>query len=208
MFTFFLWRRMFFRLKNEKGNIAIEFVFYFFAICLLCMLLIDFSRLLLDKSCLERVNNTLASVLRERSTLYHGKKVLTQKDVDQLDKLASTLLAETRIGGRYQLYVDAIYFEGNSRAEKRIKGNPSEFTQGSRMWEGCHKTAVAKSLTKIIPLSPFAHADNETTSQGNWLPVYQVTICTEIEQSLFMKAFKSIGLSFGNISVSNAVIPR
>lgn len=208
MFTFFSWRKIFFRLKNEKGSVAIEFVFYFFAICLLCILLIDFSRFLLNKACLERVNNTLASILRERSALYQGKDVLTQKDVNQLDRLASTLLAETRIGERYQLYVDAVYFKESSRSEKIIKGKPDEFTGNNRSGGKCTKSTFAKDLNKLIALSPFSHADNESISQGHWLPVYQVTICAESDHSLFMKTFESIGLPFENISVSNAVIPR
>lgn len=208
MFTFFLQRNIFFRLRSEKGSVAIEFVFYFIAICFLCALLMDFSHFFLNKGYLERVSHSLASVLRERSVLYHGRDVLTQDDVDQLDRLASTLLAETRMGTTYQLYVDAVYFQENSKENKKIKSKSDALTARNRKGNTCPKSAFAKDLTKLVPLSPFSSADAVSTSVGHWLPVYQVTLCSEGEDSLFMAVLTSMGFSIGNISVSNAVIPR
>ncbi|MBG6248683.1 hypothetical protein JZM30_04580 [Candidatus Symbiopectobacterium endolongispinus] len=70
---------------------------------------------------MERVNHSLTTVLREHTALYHGKEILTQDDVNQLDLLAKMLLAESRIGEKYNLYVDAIYFDEDVKSEKKDK---------------------------------------------------------------------------------------
>ncbi|MGL9735663.1 MAG: tight adherence pilus pseudopilin TadF [Symbiopectobacterium sp.] len=72
----------------------------------------------LNKGCIERVNHSLATVLHERTVLYHGKEILTQDDVNQLDLLAKMLLGESHIGEKYNLYIDAIYFDEDIKSEK------------------------------------------------------------------------------------------
>lgn len=195
-------------IKSEKGSVAIEFFFYFFSIVLLCFLLVDYSRYFLNKGYMERVNHSLATVLRERTALYHGKEVLTQDDVNQLDLLAKMLLAESRIGEKYNLYVDAIYFDEDVKLEKKIKDKPISFAVLHANNGNCPKSEFAKDLAKRIPLSPFSHADTGAARTEHWLPVYQVTLCTQSQYSLLMKILRSIGPSVGDISVSNAVIPR
>lgn len=161
----------------------------------------------LNKGYLERVNHSLSSVLRERSALYQGREMLTQDDVEQLDRLATLLLAENRIGKRHKLYIDAIYFSGNSRGEKTIR-EKREFTATNRGGVSCPNSVFAKDSSKLSKLSPFSNMHTASTSMEHWLPVYQVTICSEGESSLFISMMSLIGLSFGNISISNAVIPR
>ncbi|MCW2488710.1 hypothetical protein J5069_22680 [Candidatus Symbiopectobacterium sp. NZEC127] len=201
-------RKLLFGIESEKGSVVIEFIFYFFSIMLLCFLLIDYSRYFLNKGYMERVSQSLASVLRERTALYQGKEVLTQDDVDQLDMLAAMLLAETHIGKKYNLYVDAIYFDDAAKSEKKLKGSPIAFTVDNVKDDYCPKSDFAKDFTKRIPLSPFSHADTASVQGGRWLPVYQVTLCTQGQYSLLIRMLNAIGLSIGNISVSNAVIPR
>lgn len=201
-------RQWLFRIKSEKGSVVIEFFFYFFSIVLLCLLLIDYGRFFLNKGYMERVNHSLASVLRERTVLYRGEEILTQDDIDQLDKLAKRLLDESPIGKEYNLYVDAIYFDDDSKSERKIKGEPISFTANNKASDYCQKSDFAKDFTKYTPLSPFSHADSTSTRTGHWLPVYQVTLCTQGQYSLLVTILKNIGLSIGNISISNAVIPR
>lgn len=157
---------------------------------------------------MERVNHSLATVLCERTVLYHGKEILTQDDVNQLDLLAKMLLAESHIGEKYNRYVDAIYFDEDVKSEKKIKGKPISFTVVHVTDGNCPTSEFAKDFTKRIPLSPFSHADTGSTRTEHWLPLYQVTLCTQGQYSLLLKILGAIGLSVGNISVSNAVIPR
>lgn len=194
--------------KSEKGSVTIEFFFYFLSILLLCFLLVDYGRYFLNKGHMERVNHSLASVLRERTVLYQGKEILTQDDVNQLDLLAKMLLAESRIGEKYNLYVDAIYFDDNAKTEKKMKGKPVSFTVAHVKDGSCPKSDFATDFTKRIPLSPFSHTDTASTQAGRWLPVYQVTLCTQGQHSLLRKILNAIEPSIGNISVSNAVVPR
>ncbi|MCW2480013.1 tight adherence pilus pseudopilin TadF [Candidatus Symbiopectobacterium sp. NZEC135] len=195
-------------IKSEKGSVAIEFFFYFLSVVLLCFLLVDYGRYFLNKGYMERINHSLATVLRERTVLYHGKERLTQDDVNQLDLLAKMLLAESHIGEKYNLYVDAIYFDEGVKTEKKMKGKPISFTVLHVTDSSCPKSAFAADLTKRIPLSPFSHAGTGSTRTEHWLPVYQVTLCTQGQYSVLMKILRAIDLSIGNISVSNAVIPR
>lgn len=198
--------KLFSEIKSEKGSVTIEFFFYFFSMVLLCLLLVDYSRVFLNKGYMERVNNSLATLLRERTVLYQGEEILTQDHVNQIDLLAKKLLAESQIGEKYNLYVDAIYFDKDAKSERKTKGEPVSFTVSHLKEGSCQKSDFAKDFTKRISLSPFSHI--ASTQAGRWLPVYQVTLCTQGQYSLFMGMLNSIGLSIGNISVSNAVVPR
>lgn len=51
--------------RPEKGSVAVEFAFYIFIFTLFCGFLMDMTFSLIKKSELERVNNSLMSVLRE-----------------------------------------------------------------------------------------------------------------------------------------------
>lgn len=71
----------------------------------------DFSAVFLNKSYLERVTHSLASVVRERSAFYGENAELTQQDVTDLYDLAGVLLEESRLSdSRYQLVVEAVFF--------------------------------------------------------------------------------------------------
>lgn len=200
--------KWFFGMKSEKGSVAIEFFFYFLSILLLCFLLIDYGGYFLNKGYMERINNSLANVLRERTVFYKGSDILKLDDVHQLDMLAKVLFAESSIGGDYNLYVDAIYFDEKVESERKIKGKPMSFAVTHIKDGSCAKSDLAMDFAKRIPLSPFSHPDSASARVGYWLPVYQVTLCTQGQYSLLMKILRAIELSIGNVSVSNAVIPR
>jgi tight adherence protein F len=52
-------------LRDDRGSVAIEAGLYFVVFFVLCALLVDFSAVFLNKSYLERVTHSLASVVRE-----------------------------------------------------------------------------------------------------------------------------------------------
>lgn len=60
-------------LRDDRGSVAIEAGLYF-VVFLLCALLVDFSAVFLNKSYLERVTHSLASVVRERSAFTVKKR--------------------------------------------------------------------------------------------------------------------------------------
>ena len=185
-------------LRDDRGSVAIEAGLYFVVFFLLCTLLVDFSAVFLNKSYLERVTHSLASVVRERSAFYSEKEELTQQDVSDLYDLAGVLLEESRLSdSRYQLVVEAIFFQPSaSKAQKNVL-NTQSFSRGS----GRCRSRLAITSTQIVALSPW-------DAKGRWLPVYQVTICIPGGESLFKRALNGAGIQIGDISISNAVIPR
>ncbi|WP_139155983.1 tight adherence pilus pseudopilin TadF [Raoultella sp. YJ] len=185
-------------LRDDRGSVAIEAGLYFVVFFLLCALLVDFSDVFLNKSYLERVTHSLASVVRERSAFYGEKEELSQQEVSDLYELAGVLLEESRLAGsRYQLVVEAVFFQpSGSKAQKNVL-NTQSLSQGT----GSCRSRLAITSTQIADLSPW-------DTKGRWLPVYQVTICLPGGESMFKRALNSVGIEIGDIAISNAVIPR
>lgn len=190
-------RKSFTLLKEERGAVAVEAALYFVIFFMFCALLFDFSTIFINKGHLERINYSLASILRERARFYDGREELNQTDIGQLDALAAQLLADSRIGNNYQLLVDAIYFEKNSSNKKRKLTH--SFSSGAA---DCGIQDWPLNSDALEALSPYGR------DEKYWLPVYQVTICVPGGESLFRR-FLSLGdKKLKNISVRNAVIPR
>lgn len=187
-------------LNAQRGAVAIEAAFYFFAFGLLCTLLVDFSTIFLDKSYLERVNNSLALVIRERTVFYDKREELKQEDVDKLYRVAHVLLEGSRLAeSNYGLSVEGIYFKPSAPGAAREVDKTQTLRSGNVSCSS--KTAI--SSEKMQKLSPWDH-DNQ-----RWMPVYQVTICVPEGVSLFQRAIGHMGItSLGSFVISNAVIAR
>lgn len=185
-------------LRDDRGSVAIEAGLYFVVFFVLCALLVDFSAVFLNKSYLERVTHSLASVVRERSVFYGEREELSQQEVSDLYDLAGVLLEESRLAGSsYQLVVEAAFFQSSgSKAQKNLL-NTQSFSRGT----GICRSRVAITSAQIAALSPW-------DTKGRWLPVYQVTMCLPGGESLFKRALNSAGIQIGDIAISNAVIPR
>lgn len=185
-------------LRDDRGSVALEAGLYFVVFFVLCALLVDFSAVFLNKSYLERVTHSLASVVRERSVFYGEREELSQQEVSDLYDLAGVLLEESRLAGSsYQLVVEAAFFQSSgSKAQKNLL-NTQSFSRGT----GICRSRVAITSAQIAALSPW-------DTKGRWLPVYQVTMCLPGGESLFKRALNSAGIQIGDIAISNAVIPR
>lgn len=191
------WRKMSFLIKNERGTVAVEAAFYFVIFFMFCALLFDFSTVFINKGHLERINYSLASILRDRSRFYDDREELSQKDVIQLDALAAQLLKDSRIGSHYQLLVEAIYFKEDVTAQE-LKLTQS-FSSGSA---DCGIQDRPLDLNALSVLSPYG------SDEKRWLPVYLITICVPGGESLF-RHFLNLGdPKLSSILISNAVVPR
>ncbi|ASI60770.1 hypothetical protein CA952_11795 [Raoultella ornithinolytica] len=185
-------------LCDERGSVTIEAGLYFVVFFVLCALLVDFSAVFLNKSYLARVTYSLASVVRERSVFYGEKEELSQQDVSDLYELAGVLLEESRLAGsRYQLVVEAAFFQSSGSKAQRHLLNTQSIARGSG---DCHSRPGITS-SQIADLSPW-------DTKGRWLPVYQVTMCLPGGESLFKRTLNSVGIEIGDIAISNAVILR
>lgn len=65
-------------IPSEEGASAIEFAMYIFIFVILCGFLMDMSFSIVKKNNLERLNNSLFSILRERSTFFDGNTNLSK----------------------------------------------------------------------------------------------------------------------------------
>lgn len=193
-------------LKEERGAVAVEAGMYFVIFFLLCALLVDFSTVFLNKGHLERINNSLATILRERTAFYDANEILTQNDFDNLDALAATLLADSRIGHQYRLSIDAVHF--NKNGNKADKSVAQTQTFSSHASQACAETSTALNIGALTPLSPWATTDNANGSSQRWLPVYQITLCVPGGESMFKRFLSLTGTMLGDIVIRNAVIPR
>lgn len=185
-------------LREERGAIAVEASLYFMVFFLLCALLVDFSAVFLNKSYMERVTNSLASVVRERSLFYSQREALSQQDADQLYDLAGVLLEDSRLANKpYQLTIRAVFFKPAGTPTEKVILNTQSFSRGKVSCSG----TPSVSGPQITALSPW-------DAKGRWLPVYQVTLCVPGGESLFKRVLNNVGVKIGDISISNVVIPR
>lgn len=189
-----LWRRL---KEEESGAVAVEAGLYFVIFFLLCALLTDMSAVFLDKGRLERVNLSLATITQQRTRFYGGEETLSASEVRQLYDLAGVLFKESRLAGRdYAVYTDAAYF---SPGEKRVSEKTLSYQAGE---SGCDVRKYAMTSKEVTDLTVWNPDD------ARWLPIYQVTICVVGTQSLFKRLGGVLGMTVGDLSVSNAVLPR
>ncbi|NBL00573.1 MAG: hypothetical protein EOM50_21740, partial [Erysipelotrichia bacterium] len=75
-------------ISSEKGASVIEFAMYIFVFTMLCGFIMDMSFSIVKKNNLERLNNSLFSILRERSTFFDGAANLSRNDLTTLKSIA------------------------------------------------------------------------------------------------------------------------
>jgi tight adherence protein F len=183
--------------KNGRGSVMVEMGFYSIIFFALCMLLLDFNNVFINKGQLERVNNSLANVLRERSRFYNDRIELYPADVENLSTFAGKLLESDNLGRDYLLIVDVLTFEGESSENKSVKLAKS-FTSGPA--KTCDLTRPDHNTLSLLSAW--------NSDSFAWLPVYQVTLCVPGGENMLKKALGTAGITMRDLSVSNAVVPR
>lgn len=192
-------------LKNESGSVSVEAAFYFVMFFALCALVADYSIVFINKGRLERINHSLASIVRERTALYGGHEEITQADVDNIKKVADLLMKDTRYEDKYSIHIDAIYFEESENdATKKILKHDKFSVNTKNVFSQQHTDLEIKN---IISLSPWSYS--EKTKKERWTPLYQVSLYVPGENSLFNKAIGNIsGNKLNDILIRNVVVPR
>lgn len=192
-------------LKNESGSVSVEAAFYFVMFFALCALVADYSIVFINKGRLERINHSLASIVRERTALYDGNEEIAQVDIDNIKKVADFLMKGTRYEDKYSIHVDAIYFkESDNDTIKEILKH-DRFAVNTK--NVCSQQTTNLEMKNIISLSPWSYS--EKTKKERWTPLYQVSLCVPGENSLFNKAIGGIsGNKLNDIFIRNIVVPR
>lgn len=154
-------------IKNNNGQIIIEFILVVSIIALLIKLLISITQYQSTVGKLDRISYSIAGIVRERERLYDNSTLLTQNNVNELARLANHMLSGSGVSTRdLAITIETLHFNPVSSAasgDKTIDNAHSlELSVGT-----CHP---ARSLREMANLSPYSN-------RGRWMPLYQVTLC-------------------------------
>ncbi|WP_185064398.1 tight adherence pilus pseudopilin TadF [Kluyvera ascorbata] len=193
--------------KSNNGAAAIEFAFYIFVFVLMCGFMVDMSFSLIKKSQVERVNNSLIAVLRERVNFFNGRTDLTQDDLSQLKSIADILLVnDDGTVAPYQLGLKMVSFSSRSTQQNPI---PIETHIVTQSISRCDLNSEFTSTADLSTLSAWGIPPASTANTpASWYPVYEVTLCVPGAASWFFQAMGTFNRNLGSIYVRNATIPR
>lgn len=185
-------------LFSNRASIAIESAFFVFGAVLIMAIAIDFGMYIVRQNKLDRLSQSLALVIRERSALYHlyeddeDAELITIEQVNDLHKMAKKLLNDNSVGIR----VDAIYFEKRSDKQQIIASTETIVPASG----GCQP--LNTPLSNFVNLSPFSN-------RKRWMPLYRITACQENKSSIFNRLINHNNHKImDGISSSSIVVPR
>lgn len=195
-------------IKSEKGSAVVEFAFYIFVFMLMCGILMDMTFSLIKKSEIERVNNSLMSVLRERNAFYDGRSIPSDMDFWQIKDVADTLLTKNGTIEPYQLQlrIATPMMDKDTTASKRPTFSSSVFD--SQNITGCEFGGNSPSIEQLGKLSVFGHPPSSADPNGIWYPVYELTICVPGAVSHFQQMLGLVNKKLGSLYIRNVAIPR
>ncbi|OVZ94332.1 pseudopilin [Yersinia kristensenii] len=152
---------------NMQGAIIVEFVFVVFITTLFIKILLSVSEYYSTVGKLDRISYSLVGVVRERTRLYNNDNVLTQAQVNEIKKLADSMLANSHYPQTdLAIKIETIHFRhtDSSEIENRHIDDEKSFSFNIGVCE------PDESLNELSQLSSFSLA-------GRWIPLYQVTLC-------------------------------
>lgn len=198
------------KFKDESGTSAIEFACYIFIFTLMCGLMIDISSSVIKKGQLERVNNSLMAILRERNDFYNGRINFSKEDVEQLDNIANVLLADSDgTVEPHQLTIRMIEFSPDSTSDNKIRG--LERTFSTIVVAGCdYQTGTKTSIDTLSNLSAWGVPPTAKQNATNpfWYPVYEITLCVPGAVSYFHQMIGGFKKNMSSLNIRNVAIPR
>lgn len=192
---------------SEDGASAIEFAMYIFIFTLLCGFIMDMSFYVVKKNNLDRFNNSLFSILRERSVFFDGATDISRNDLTTLKSIADRFLM-TSDGSveAYQLNIREITFSTNSTQTNKM---PTAVNFHTDNINGC---AIDNNLVPIADLSNLSVWGRPPTTSGatadSWYPVYEITLCIPGATSYFHRALGIFNDNLSSLYIRNAGLPR
>ncbi|WP_241579758.1 tight adherence pilus pseudopilin TadF [Rosenbergiella nectarea] len=146
---------------NNKGSVIVEAAFIFSFLSIITVAILEYGSWLAMKSQVERVNYSIASVLRERNELYGRREAFSNNDVKEIYQLAKSLTYH-RYDAELCLRVEAVHFTQN---DKKTISSVQKLDYGSRL---CNSLSIPE-IRKKIEFSSYS-------SRNRWLPLYQVSL--------------------------------
>lgn len=185
--------------KKDAGAAALEAALSFCVFVMICTALIDFSNVMLKNSYMNRVNATLANIIRERAALYDGREQLSQNDVNDLYQLSQKLTGSSfQINKDYFIDIRAVYFVHDKNELRKEISSTQTYRSPRHSCESAIPKADSKTLQDLSVFVP----------DTQWLPVYQITLCMPGAESFYMRTLGLFKWDMPDILVKNAVVAR
>lgn len=194
-------------IPSEEGASVIEFAMYIFIFVILCGFLMDMSFSIVKKNNLERLNNSLFSILRERSTFFDGNTNLSQNDLVKLKSVADHLLMKSDGTVEvYQLNIRQITFNAVSTQNNKVVHESSFKTNNIT---GCVMNDNLLPVANLSALSVWGVPPTASFTATNfWYPVYEITLCVPGATSYFHRAMGVFNKNLDSLYIRNAGLPR
>lgn len=190
-------------IMSGKGSITIEMAVITLLFFSVIFFAVDMGMYFLNKSKVERVNYSLMSLYRERFSVYAEREAVVQDDVDDLAKVAKTLLGPVMSTGMI-LRVEGLFFKDTSTEENRIVDKTTILTSGA----GTDSlTSIPRCFSHLPPLDSSKDM-SAWTNRPRYLPVYRITICVP-NRMLLLNGFTGYMSSLPeNFIISNTALAR
>ncbi|NQZ51362.1 MAG: hypothetical protein HRT95_14700 [Moritella sp.] len=143
--------------NNQRGVFAIEMSFVLFFIVALMVFTGDIAFKLFNRVALDRVSYSLVNIIKERTRFYNKRFELNQRDIDDIQILASRLLSGNRPFGL--------------RVESLHKGVFKTFIGDVNQAPVCRIDDSLKLKKELVPQN----------LAGKSFPLYQVTLCYQVD---------------------------
>ncbi|WKX27270.1 tight adherence pilus pseudopilin TadF [Tatumella ptyseos] len=186
-------KRFFSLLIGNKGSVFIEAAFIFTFLSILTVGLLEYGTLLVLKSQVERVNYSIASVIRERSELYSKNDAFTTSEMKEIYELTKALTYH-RYDKELCIRIESVHFKAQ---QKKVISHQQSENYGSSLCNKLNTTPISKKI-EFSPLS----------SRNRWLPMYQVSLIIPTPAGSLNKLLKKVDALPETVSAHTLMLVR
>ncbi len=192
---------------NNKGVMSIEIAIVTLSFFIVIFFAVDIGVHITNKSKVERVAYSLASLFRERASLYNGNDNINEEDVNTLAKVANVLLGEDLSKGA-SLLVEGLYFDNINPAismDNPILKEPA--IQSKLVPLSGMGGSSCSNQQPSIPLINLK--DMSIWSQDNrWTTIYRISLCIPNNSKLSLHFSDYVNTRPKYYIVSDTVLAR
>ncbi|MDG4952301.1 tight adherence pilus pseudopilin TadF [Actinobacillus equuli] len=177
-------------LTNPRGSVTVEFIFIFFLFSVLLIFLIDVTILQSTTGKVQRTSYSLLNIVKERSAVYSGKEELSQQEVEDLKKLALSLMGEDPASGNVAITIEHHKFDGIKTQEtvsSFSEVRPNKNVTINKISSGNNNVCQAAGKADVTHAAPLTQNFRNSVRYAS---VYSVTVCRKMTN-----LFKGLSLS-------------
>lgn len=189
-------------LLNKKGSVTIEFVLLLIVLVIMFTFMFDLVLMRSTIGKLERTSYSLLNIVKEKSEFHSNRNTLLFSDVQQMQELATSLMYGENGKNKKQVdvYLEYLELENPKDRNDRTRAVINQEGIGSSP-TSCKPFKQIVDLKDSSPISEGQGAASNPVPRS--VPIYQVTVCTEVD-SLFKSILVSKqGQSLGLLRASS-----